>query len=204
MFLLLIHVFSLCIILQTLGFIPSDSTIPKLVPLFHTVADVPSRYPCKLPSVHCLNSLASILQLCYDTPKLARRYYADAKVFTDMPKCYTVITLQHLFHFGMCVWVCNVGWITGVCQVLGAALTLFEPLAPVKHCCMLQTVVTVHMLHSRMNVCWSCTFHTHTEWMMQHCVPGRIHDCPPLSIRLFCREVTQSSLLMTCACLGWQ
>jgi len=36
------------------------------------------------------------------------------------------------------------------------------------------------------------------------CVPGRIHDCPPLSIRLFFREVTQSSLLMTCAYLGQQ
>jgi len=125
MSLLLIHVFSLWIILQTLGFFPSDSTIPKLVPLSHTIADVPSRYPCKLPSVHCLNSLAPILQVCSDTLKLARRCDANARVFTDMPKCYTVIKLHHLFHFGMCVWVCNVGWMTRPCQVLGAARTLF-------------------------------------------------------------------------------
>jgi len=84
------------IMLQTLGFIPSYITIPKLIPLFHTVADVPSRYPWKLPSLHCLNSSAPILQVCSDTPKLACRCDADAKVFTDVPKCYTVITLHHL------------------------------------------------------------------------------------------------------------
>ena len=146
MTLLLIHVFSFWIILQTLGFIPFDSTIPKLVPLLHTIADVLSIYPCKLPSVHFLNSSPPILQVYSDTPKLPRRCDADAKVFTDMPNCYSVITLHHLFHYGMCVWVCNVGWMTWVCQVLCAAPTLFEPLSPVRHCCMLQTVVTVHML----------------------------------------------------------
>ena len=111
-----IYVFSLWIILRTLGFIPSDSTIPKLVLLLRTVAEVPGRYPCNLPFVHCLNALAPILQVCSGTPKLAHRYDADAKVFTDIPKCYTVITLQHLFHFGLYVRVCNVGWITGMCQ----------------------------------------------------------------------------------------
>jgi hypothetical protein len=105
-----------------------------------------------------------ILQLCSDTPWLGCRCDADAKVFTDMPKCYTVITLHHLFHFGMCIWVCNVRWMIGVCQVLSASPTLFEPLAPVKHCCMPQTVVTVHMLHLRMNVRWSCNFRAQSGW----------------------------------------
>ena len=172
MSLLLIHMFSLWIILQTLEFISSDSKIPKLVPLLRTVADVPSRHPCKLPSVHCLNCSSPILQVCSDTPKLARRCDADAKVYTDMPKCYAVITLHHLFHFSKCIWVCNVGWMTGECQVLSAAPSLFEPLAPVKHCCMLQTLVTVHMLRSRMNVRWSCTFRAHTVDDAALCMPG--------------------------------
>src|SRR5215469_12693788 len=89
---------------------------------------------------------------------MMRTFHVDAMVITDTLKRYTPITLHHLDHFGTCVWVCKVGWTTGVCQILSVASTHFEPLAAVKHCCKLQTIVTVHVLFSRINTCWSCTF----------------------------------------------
>jgi hypothetical protein len=87
-----------------------DSFPLTLDPVLHIKADVPSMYPCKLPSVHCL----PLLQVFSDTPKLACKWDADAMVFTVLPKCYTIITLHHLFHIGMCVWFCNVGWMMGM------------------------------------------------------------------------------------------
>jgi hypothetical protein len=121
-------------------------------------------------------------------------FHVDAMVITDMLKCYTGIPLHHLGHFGTSVWVCKVGWTTGVCQIFSVALTLFEPLAPVKHCCKLQTVVTVHVLHSRINECWSWTFHTHKPDDAVFRVPGLIHNCTPLSNTLLCRGHTEKPI----------
>ena len=57
-------------------------------------------------------------------------FYADVRVCTDMIKHGMMITLHHLMSFGVCVcvcvWVCNVGWMTRACQILGAALTVFD------------------------------------------------------------------------------
>lgn len=115
----------------------------------------------------------------------------DAVVITVMLKCYTKVPLHHLDHFGTCVWVCKVGWTTGVCQILSVAPTLFEPLAPVKYCCKLQTIITVHVLHSRMNDCWSCTFRTQKPDDAVFRVPGWIHNYTPLSNTLLCRGHTE-------------
>ena len=128
---------------------------------------VPGLVICRILWSECWTSSSRIIwsygsfvdgswNLCDD---VMHTFHANTKVFTDMPKHYTTIMLHHLVHFGTCVWVCNVGWTPGVCQVLSAAPSLFEPLAPVKHCCTLQTVVTVHVLHSRMNE-WM------NEWML--------------------------------------
>jgi hypothetical protein len=72
----------------------------------------------------------------------------------DMLKHYMTITLHHLIHFGTCVWVHNVWWTTGACHTLSVPPNLSERLAPVKHCCMLNTVTAVLMLHLTMNVYW--------------------------------------------------
>jgi hypothetical protein len=89
--------------------------------------------------------------LCDD---VMRMFHIDAVVITDRLKCHAAITLHRLVHFGSCVWVCKVWWTTGVCQILSVALTLFEPLATVKHCCKQQTFVTVRVLHSRIKNAW--------------------------------------------------
>jgi hypothetical protein len=152
--------FSIWIIVQTPGLWQYD---PKTsLPLFHTTAYVPSRYPCEMPSVCHLNSSAPIMHnppipqnLCDD---VMHTFHAETKVCTIMPKHYTTITLQLLIHFGMCVWDHNVGWRTKACQVLSAAPTLSEHLAPTKHCCMLQSSPYTRFIREWM--CWSCTFHT--------------------------------------------
>jgi hypothetical protein len=85
----------------------------------------------------------------------------------------------------------KLGGKTGLCQILSVAPTLFEPLAPVKHCCKLQTVITVRVLHSRINECWSCTFHAQKPGDAAVLVPGWIYNCTPLSNTLLCSGHTE-------------
>jgi hypothetical protein len=101
------------------------------------------------------------------------------------------IPLHHWDHFGTCDWVCKVGCTTGLCQILSVAPTLFEPLAPVKHCCKLQMVITVCVLHSRINECWSCTLRAQKPGDTAFLVPGWIHNCTPLSNTMLCSGHTE-------------
>jgi len=101
-----------------------------------------------------------------------RTFHVDAMVITDTLKHYTAVTLHYFVHFGTFVWVCKVGWTTGVPPILSVSPTLFEPRAPVKHCCKLQTVVAVRVLHSRMSDCWSCTLRTQKPDDAVFRVPG--------------------------------
>jgi hypothetical protein len=79
---------------------------------------------------------------------------------TYMLKHNMTITLHHLIHFGTCVWVRNVQWETGACHTLSVPPNLSECLAPVEHCCMLNTVIAVLMLYLTMNACWFYIFCT--------------------------------------------
>jgi hypothetical protein len=123
---------------------------------------------------------------------MMHKFHAVAKVFANRLKCYTVtqrsIALYHLIHFGTCVWVCHVGWVTRACQFLGAASTLFGSLAPV--------IIREWMSTGR-------SPYTHRNWMTRQCVcldESMIvlrwaNDCA-------CGEITQSSLHMMRACGG--
>jgi hypothetical protein len=116
---------------------------------------------------------------------------------TKQSHCNIWSTLAH-------VTVCKVGWTTRVCQVLSGAPTVFEPLSPIKHCCSLQTVVTLPVLHSRMNEwmnkCWSCTFRAQKLNDTVFRVSGWIHDYS--TEQRCCAKITQSSLFMMCGCNG--
>jgi hypothetical protein len=80
----------------------------------------------------------------------------------------------------------------------GPASTLFKPLAPVRHCCTVETFITIHMLHLRINVRWSCTFCTQKLDDTVLCVPGQIHECPPLSNMVLCRDHTEQPAYYMC------
>jgi hypothetical protein len=109
----------------------------------------------------------------------------DVKKFTNRwSVMWQSHTQHHLIHSGMWIWVSSIGW-TGACQIQSAAHTLFEPLAPVKHCCTLPTAVNIHV--SFTNV---LPFHTQELDDVALCMPRWIHDCPPLSNKLLCRDYT--------------
>jgi len=174
---MLIHVFSFWIKVQTPKLVPYNNMIQKFVSLSFILQQMFQADTCvscllfinsTLWHPHCRN-LPTPQKLCDDAIHM---FHTEAKVFTDMLKRYMIFTLHHLIHFGTCVWVCKVGWTTGVCQILSVAPTLFEPLAPVKHCCKLQTVVTVCVLHSRINECWSCIFRAQKPGDAAFLVPG--------------------------------
>jgi hypothetical protein len=110
------------------------------------------------------------------------------------PNLYTTITLHHLIHFAKCVRVRNVGWTTWACQLFSAAPTLFEPLVPFKHCCTLQ------LSHLRMDIHWSCTFHTKKLQHATLCVSGRIHNCLLYNTQLGRHDTKQPAYDM---CLSW-
>jgi len=113
MFPLLTHAFSLWNIVQTPGLVLWQYDPKTHLPLFHTTAYVPGRYPCKFPSVCCLHSSAPILQKLSNTPELV--CWCDAPVthwFQEVHwqmKCYTTITQHHLIHSGMWVWTSSMG-----------------------------------------------------------------------------------------------
>ena len=190
----------------TPGLLPFDNTIQKLISLsFMPQHMFLEDTHVKFPSVCCLHSLAPY---CINLPipqnlhdDVMHPLHNDAKMFTDMLKCYVTITLHHLILSAIWIRVSGMGWTAGACQILSAAPTLFEPLVPVKHCCMLPTAVNIHMLHSQMIVHFSCPS-THRKWMTQHCA------CPDKSMTVIhwatncCAEITQSSMLMLCAYCG--
>ena len=96
--------------------------------------------------------------LCDD---VIHTFHIEAKVFTDTLKRYMTITLHHLIHFRTCVWVHNMGWTSGACHILSLAPTLFERLAPVKHCCMLHSHCCIHVSYE--NKCLLVLYLLHTE-----------------------------------------
>lgn len=80
--------------------------------------------------------------------------------------------------------------------------TLFESLAPVRHCCMLQTFVPYTCFIQEQKSAGLAPS-AHRNWKMHCCV------CQDESMDLLhwatrcCAEITQSSLLMKCAYCGW-
>jgi len=115
-------------------------------------------------------------------------FQAHAKEFTHryVSECYVMITWHHLNQFGTCVWVCNVGRMTGRCQAFCPVPTIFESPGPVKQCCRLQTVIVKHV-----NVCWSCTFCTQKLYDAALRVLALTHDRPPQRNLQLCRDNTE-------------
>jgi len=199
---MLIHVFSFWIKVQTPKLVPYNNMIQKFVSLSFILQQMFQADTCvscllfinsTLWHPHCRN-LPTPQKLCDDAIHM---FHTEAKVFTDMLKRYMIFTLHHLIHFGTCVWVRNMGWMTGACHILSVAPTLFEHLAPVRHCCMLHTVIAVFMFHLKMNACWFYTFFTQKPDDVAMCMLGRNHNHTPES-NMLCRDHT-SSLPMTCA-----
>jgi len=195
MFPVLTHVFSFWIKVQTPELVPYNNMIQKFVSLsfkMQQMFQADTQVSCllfinsTLRHLYCRN-LPTPRNLCDDAIHM---FYTEAKVFTDTMKCYTTITLHHLIHFGTCVWVRNMGWMTGACHTLSVAPTLFECLAPVKHCCMLHAVIAVFMFHLTMNVSWFYTLCTQKLDDVAMCVLGRNHNRTPQSNTL-CRDHTE-------------
>lgn len=184
--------------MQTPGLIPTINTIQKLIFL----SFIPHSKPIPMRVAFCL------LFKLFITHTAETFHYPRTWVMmwctrsTLMPRCCKVITLHRLIHFGTCVWVHNMGWTTRAYQVLNASYTLFESLAPVKHCCMLQTVVLCTCF-IREQKSAGLAPSAHRNWKM-HC-----YVCQDESMNLLhwatrcCAEITQSSLLMKCAYCGW-
>jgi len=155
MFPLLTHVFSLWNIVQTLALVLFDSKIQNLISLSFIpqcmfLADTHARFLlCVIYTLwhpYCRN---------FPLPQNLRDdvmhlLHTDAKMFTDRWsatwRSHNTILSTLARGYGWVAWEDN-----RECQIQSAALTFFEPHAPVKHCCTLPTVVTIQMLHLRMN-----------------------------------------------------
>jgi len=166
MFPVLIHVLSFWIKMQTTELVPYNDVIQKFVSLSFILQQMFQADP-DVSYLLFVNStlwhpysrkLLTPQNLCDD---VIHTFHIEAKVFTDTLKRYMTITLHHLIHFRTCVWVHNMGWTSGACHILSLAPTLFERLAPVKHCCMLHSHCCIHVSYE--NKCLLVLYLLHTE-----------------------------------------
>ena len=200
MFPLLTRAFRPWIIVQTPGLAPPTKRSRNLSPSLSHRSTYSQQIPMRVAFCSSFKLLGTHTAQTFRYPKTSMTMWCTCS--TLMPRC-SLIRGSVTRRSHCTIW-------SNLPSVSGSATWGGRPgrarssvLLPLWTSCTSQTplyaaVVTTHMLHVRMNVCWSFTFRTKKMDCAALCVSGRIHDCPELCNTHLCRHDTEQLAYDVC------